>query len=89
MPTYEYKCTECNLQYEHFQQMKDKVTKKCPACGKLKLVRLIGAGSGIIFKGKDWPGQDITRSRQPKPDVVKPKLGENTDTPKRIDGGVE
>jgi len=28
--------------------------KKCPACGKLRLVRLIGAGSGIIFRGSGF-----------------------------------
>jgi len=89
MPTYDYACENCKHAFEKYQLITAKVTRKCPKCGKLKLVRLIGAGSGILFKGGGWPGQDITRRNQPKPDVVKPKLGENTEAPKRIDGGVE
>ena len=30
--------------------MSDRVKRKCPKCKTLKLVRLIGAGAGIIFK---------------------------------------
>jgi predicted nucleic acid-binding Zn ribbon protein len=33
------------------QGIKASVKKKCPECKKLKLVRLIGSGSGAIFKG--------------------------------------
>lgn len=50
MPTYDYKCTNCGYQFEAFQKMADKPLVKCPECdGTLK--RLIGAGSGPIFKG--------------------------------------
>ena len=51
MPTYDYQCTACGHEFELFQQMSDSIKKKCPACGKLKLKRLIGTGAGIIFKG--------------------------------------
>jgi putative FmdB family regulatory protein len=51
MPTYEYRCTACDHQFEIFQQMSDAVKRKCPECGKNKLERLIGTGAGIIFKG--------------------------------------
>ena len=30
--------------------MSDGVKRKCPECKKFKLIRLIGAGAGIIFK---------------------------------------
>jgi len=30
--------------------MSDPIKRKCPKCKKLKLNRLIGAGSGIIFR---------------------------------------
>ena len=50
MPTYDYKCTECNYTFEYFQTMTDKVLEECPQC-KGKLKRLIGAGAGTIFKG--------------------------------------
>ena len=51
MPTYDYVCQACEHAFELFQQMTDPVKKKCPECSKLKLRRLIGTGSGVIFKG--------------------------------------
>jgi len=34
--------------------MKDDPLTKCPECGKETLVRLIGSGSGMIFKGSGF-----------------------------------
>ena len=51
MPTYEYRCTACKHEFEHFQSMRDKPLKKCPSCGKSALERLIGTGAAVIFKG--------------------------------------
>ena len=51
MPTYDYLCQACGHAFELFQQMTAPVKKKCPECSKLKLQRLIGTGSGVIFKG--------------------------------------
>ena len=34
--------------------MKAPPTQKCPACGKKKAERLIGAGAGLIFKGSGF-----------------------------------
>jgi len=36
---------------EVFQSITASPKKKCPECGKLKLQRLMGLGSGVIFKG--------------------------------------
>ena len=54
MPTYEYVCDECGHEFELFQSMSASVKRKCPECGKLKLKRLIGIGSGVIFKGSGF-----------------------------------
>ena len=54
MPTYQYECDACSHHFEIFQSMLDRKLKKCPKCGKLKLVRLVGSGSGIIFKGNGF-----------------------------------
>ena len=54
MPTYDYECDACNHAFELFQSITDKHIKKCPECGKLKVRRLIGAGSTIIFKGSGF-----------------------------------
>ena len=51
MPTYEYKCSNCDHLMEVFQSITASPKKKCPECGKLKLQRLLGIGAGIIFKG--------------------------------------
>jgi putative FmdB family regulatory protein len=54
MPTYDYVCKACDHKFEESQSIKAKPLKKCPACGKLKLVRLIGTGSAVIFKGSGF-----------------------------------
>lgn len=51
MPTYDYRCDACKHKFELFQSMKDEPIRKCPECGKLKAKRIIGGGSGILFKG--------------------------------------
>lgn len=54
MPTYDYKCNACAHRFEQFQSMKDKPLRKCPACGKAALERLIGIGAAVIFKGSGF-----------------------------------
>src|SRR5580704_16097128 len=51
MPTYEYKCDACGFEFEKFQSIKSGPVRKCPHCGKNRVKRLIGTGSGLIFKG--------------------------------------
>ncbi|MHC4883603.1 MAG: FmdB family zinc ribbon protein [Planctomycetota bacterium] len=62
MPTYEYECSACEHAFEKFQSMSARPVKKCPECGKNKVQRLIGAGSGIIFKGSGFYETDYKRS---------------------------
>jgi putative FmdB family regulatory protein len=54
MPTYDYECTACSHKFEEFQSMMAKVLRKCPACKKPKLRRLLGTGAAIIFKGSGF-----------------------------------
>jgi putative FmdB family regulatory protein len=61
MPTYEYKCLDCNYIFEEFQKMTDAPLTKCPKCnGKLK--RLIGAGMAPIFKGSGFYETDYKKT---------------------------
>ncbi len=60
MPTYEYECVNCKKTFEIFQKMSDLPLDKCPKCHK-KISRLIGAGSGIIFKGKGFYATDYRK----------------------------
>lgn len=53
MPTYDYRCQSCEHTFEHFQSMSSEILKKCPECGK-KLDRVMGGGTGVIFKGSGF-----------------------------------
>ena len=61
MPTYDYRCQACGIEFERFQKMSDGLLRKCPECGKLKLKRLMGTGAGIIFKGSGFYETDYKR----------------------------
>ena len=61
MPTYQYECAACHHSFEILQSMTDKKLQKCPKCKKSKLQRLIGTGSGIIFKGSGFYETDYKR----------------------------
>jgi len=54
MPTYAYVCKSCHHEFDAFQGIKAKPLRECPACGQTTLKRLIGCGSGIIFKGSGF-----------------------------------
>lgn len=54
MPTYDYRCNNCDHEFELFQSMSAGVKKKCPECSKMTLERLIGIGAAVIFKGSGF-----------------------------------
>ncbi len=54
MPTYDYECSACDYRGEVFQKITDSPLKKCPSCGKPKLIRLFGTGAAIVFKGSGF-----------------------------------
>jgi putative FmdB family regulatory protein len=54
MPTYEYACPKCGHTFEQYQSMLDEPLKKCPACKKTGVKRLVGGGGGLIFKGSGF-----------------------------------
>lgn len=53
MPTYDYKCSNCNHIFEYFQPMSAAPLTECPQC-KGSLKRIIGTGAGPIFKGSGF-----------------------------------
>ena len=87
MPTYEYLCNACGHRFDELQSFSDAHLKKCPACKKKKLERLIGTGAAILFKGTGFYQTDY-RSESYKSaaqaDQVKPtteKTGTDVKTP--------
>jgi putative FmdB family regulatory protein len=72
MPTYEYECGACGQRFEKFQSIMAAPVRTCPACGKRKARRLIGAGGGVIFKGSGFYQTDY-RSESYKKGAEKEK----------------
>jgi len=82
MPTYDYICENCGYEFEQFQSITARSLRKCPECGKRGLKRLIGAGSGIIFKGTgfyetDYRSESYTKAKESE------KSTTDTDTTKK------
>jgi len=66
MPTYDYRCLECDHTFEVFQKITEDPLSNCPKCnGKVK--RMIGPGAGPIFKGSGFYQTDYKN----KPDNSK------------------
>ncbi len=63
MPTYGYQCKMCGHTFEEFQSMTEQPLVRCPKCNTDNLVRTLGAGSGIIFKGSGFYLTDYKRNQ--------------------------
>lgn len=79
MPTYEYECKRCGFLFEEFQNITAAPLKHCPKCdGSVK--RLIGKGSGIVFKGSGFYATDYrspTYSREASKDSASKGSGDS------------
>ena len=63
MPTYDYKCSKCDAQFELFHSIHDEPISNCMKCGAKNTVqRVIGSNIGISFKGN---GFYVTDSQKP------------------------
>ena len=85
MPTYDYMCEDCEHQFEQFQSITARPTRKCPECGKMKLRRLIGAGAGIIFKGSGFYQTDYRSESYKEGKKSETKSSTDKDTTKKKD----
>jgi putative FmdB family regulatory protein len=82
MPTYDYKCSSCDYTFEYFQPMSSKLLTECPKC-KGTLKRIIGTGSGPIFKGSgfyqtDYKGKSTKNNKSEKPDTTSSSADKKT-----------
>ncbi len=79
MPTYEYKCNSCDIEFERFQRINDDPVKVCPECGG-EVRRLISTGGGLVFKGPgfyatDYGSGSSGRSGSDRPPAKDDKAG--------------
>lgn len=82
MPTYEYRCRECSEVFEFLQQFSDSPKRKCPACGRHRLKKLISGGAGLIFKGSgfystDYRSPDYEKAAKADKESSKPHHGDS------------
>ena len=54
MPTYEYQCQNCGHTLQELQSFAEPPLTHCPSCNEETLVRVIGSGGGLIFKGSGF-----------------------------------
>jgi putative FmdB family regulatory protein len=84
MPTYEYVCTKCGLEFEKFQSIKDKPLTTCPdaVCAKKSrgrgtVKRKMSGGAGLLFKGSgfyitDYRSEGYKQAAKKESEAAKP-----------------
>lgn len=70
---YEYKCDNCESNFEFEQNIKDKPKKRCPNCKKHKLIRLVSLGGAFILKGSGWYKDGYSSKPKPSKKIKKKK----------------
>ena len=54
MPTYTYRCKECDHQFDQRQSFSDDPLTVCPSCGAENGLRKVVNSVGIVFKGSGF-----------------------------------
>jgi len=62
MPTYRYKCTKCDHEFEEFQSITASPITFCPECDG-RVERVITGGGGLLFKGNGFYITDYRNSK--------------------------
>ncbi len=65
MPFYEYQCAACGHHHEELQKVTDRALRKCPACGRPSLKRLMSAPA-FRLKGGGWYETDFKNDKEGK-----------------------
>jgi len=63
MPFYEYQCEACGAHHEAMRKISDPPLRKCPACGKPRLTRLLSAPV-FRLKGGGWYETDFKTDQE-------------------------
>jgi putative FmdB family regulatory protein len=78
MPTYQYQCEACGHELDEFQSMTESPLIRCPSCNTESLVRVLGTGAGLIFKGTGFYLTDY--KKESRPEGKKEKAPKKEDT---------
>jgi putative FmdB family regulatory protein len=82
MPTYVYRCTNCEHEFEIRQRMTDDPLTECPECGG-KIRRVVNS-VGVVFKGQGFYVTDNRGKKAQPPSSISSKKeeggGENSST---------
>lgn len=81
MPTYQYQCRNCGYELEEFQSIKEDPLTHCPNCSTENLLRVMGTGGGLIFKGSGFYLTDYKNTKSSPPSEKK----ESKETKKTTD----
>ena len=69
MPFYEYQCAACGHHHEELQKVSDRALRKCPACGRPSLKRLISAPV-FRLKGGGWYETDFKNDKESQRNIA-------------------
>ena len=89
MQTYEYICKECGYEFEQFQSITARPLRVCPRCKKRGLKRLIGTGSGVIFKGSGFYQTDYRSESYKEAEKKEKGTADTGDTKKKAETKTE
>ena len=74
MPIYEYKCSECNEVFEHFERISDEPLQTCLKCGSVNTISKIISSSGFRLSGTGWYETDFKNTKK---DINKSETNKN------------
>lgn len=68
MPTYSYECGKCGHVFDVFHAMSATPKVHCESCKSARTQKLLGIGSGIIFKGSGFYETDFKDKKGKRPE---------------------
>jgi putative FmdB family regulatory protein len=80
MPFYEYQCSACGSHHEELQKITARPLRKCPACGRSTLRRLVSAPV-FRLKGGGWYETDFKGDKDKQRNIAGDKEPAAADGP--------
>jgi putative FmdB family regulatory protein len=80
MPFYEYQCSACGHHHEELEKISARPLRKCPACGRSTLRRLVSAPV-FRLKGGGWYETDFKADKDRQRNIAGDKEPAAADSP--------